>query len=72
MDARAGRGSGELDARSLRYLMAVARERSFTTAAASLQVSQPALSQAIARMEALVGGRLVVRDARAWPARDRR
>ncbi|MEW9265874.1 LysR family transcriptional regulator [Kineococcus endophyticus] len=64
MDARAGRGSGELDARSLRYLMAVARERSFTTAAASLQVSQPALSQAIARMEALVGGRLVVRDAR--------
>lgn len=59
-----GRGAGELDARSLRYLLAVARERSFTAAAASLQVSQPALSQAIARMETLVGGRLVVRDAR--------
>ncbi len=42
----------------------MARERSFTAAAASLQVSQPALSQAIARMEGLVGGRLVVRDAR--------
>ncbi|MEW1958838.1 LysR family transcriptional regulator [Kineococcus sp. NPDC059986] len=64
MDERSGRGSGELDARSLRYLSAVARERSFTTAAASLQVSQPALSQAIARLESIVGGRLVVRDAR--------
>lgn len=65
MDERTtGRGSGELDARSLRYLLAVARDRSFTGAAASLQVSQPALSQAIARMETLVGGRLVVRDAR--------
>ena len=50
--------------RSLRYLLAVSRERSFTGAAASLQVSQPALSQAIARTEQLVGGRLVVRDAR--------
>lgn len=59
-----GERAGELDARSLRYLLAVARERSFTGAAASLQVSQPALSQAIARMETLVGGRLVVRDAR--------
>ncbi|MEZ0491822.1 LysR family transcriptional regulator [Kineococcus sp. TBRC 1896] len=64
MGERTGRGGGELDVRSLRYLVAVARERSFTTAAALLQVSQPALSQAIARMEALVGGRLVVRDAR--------
>ena len=50
--------------RSLRYLLAVSRERSFTGAAASLQVSQPALSQAIARTEQLVGGRLVLRDAR--------
>ena len=50
--------------RSLRYLLAVSRERSFTGAAVSLQVSQPALSQAIARTEQLVGGRLVVRDAR--------
>jgi LysR family transcriptional regulator, benzoate and cis,cis-muconate-responsive activator of ben and cat genes len=58
-----GRG-GELDVRSLRYLLAVARERSFTAAAASLRVSQPALSQSIARTEQLVGGRLVVRDAR--------
>ncbi|WP_432511323.1 LysR family transcriptional regulator [Kineococcus sp. SYSU DK001] len=64
MDERAARPGGELDARSLRYLLAVARERSFTAAAASLQVSQPALSQAIARVENLVGGRLVVRDAR--------
>ena len=50
--------------RSLRYLLAVSRERSFTGAAVSLQVSQPALSQAIARTEQLVGGRLVLRDAR--------
>ncbi|PRY12913.1 LysR family transcriptional regulator [Kineococcus rhizosphaerae] len=64
MEERSGRGQGELDARSLRYLLAVARDRSFTTAAASLQMSQPALSQAVARVESLVGGRLVVRDAR--------
>ena len=65
MDERsAGRAGGELDVRSLRYLLAVARERGFTAAAVSLQVSQPALSQAIARLEQLVGGRLVVRDAR--------
>ncbi|WP_344476560.1 LysR family transcriptional regulator [Kineococcus aurantiacus] len=64
MDGRNGRGVGELDVRSLRYLQAVARDRSFTTAAASLQMSQPALSQAVARLESLVGGRLVVRDAR--------
>jgi DNA-binding transcriptional LysR family regulator len=60
----AGRSGGELDVRSLRYLLAVSRERSFTGAAVSLQVSQPALSQAIARTEQLVGGRLVLRDAR--------
>lgn len=58
------RSAGELDVRSLRYLLAVSRERSFTGAAASLDISQPALSQAIARLEQLVGGRLVVRDAR--------
>jgi molybdate transport repressor ModE-like protein len=60
----AGRNGGELDVRSLRYLLALSRERSFTGAAVSLRVSQPALSQAIARMEQLVGGRLVLRDAR--------
>ena len=49
---------GSLD--DLRALVAVAREQSFTKAAAKLGVSQPALSQTIRQLEARLGVRL-------WP-----
>ncbi len=53
---------GSLD--DLRSLVAVARERSFTKAAAKLGVSQPALSQTIRQLEARLGVRLLARTTR--------
>jgi LysR family carnitine catabolism transcriptional activator len=44
-----------MDPRQLEYVVAVADEGSFTSAARSLHVSQPALSQSIAALEAEVG-----------------
>jgi len=54
---------GSLD--DLRALVAVARERSFTKAAAKLGVSQPALSQTIRQLEARLGVRLLARTTRS-------
>ena len=51
----------ELEQRQLRYLLAVARSGSFVKAAELLQISQPALSVAIARLEDVVGAKLVTR-----------
>lgn len=48
----------------LRALIAVARERSFTKAAAKLGVSQSALSQTIRELEARLGVRLLTRTTR--------
>ena len=45
--------------------LAVARERSFTKAAASLGTSQPALSQTIREVEARIGVRLLTRTTRS-------
>jgi len=45
--------------------IAVARERSFTKAAAKMEVSQSALSHAIRRMEARLGVRLLTRTTRS-------
>src|SRR3989475_5915843 len=54
---------GNLD--DLRALVAVARERSFTKAAAKLGVSQSALSQTIRLLEGGLGVRLLTRTTRS-------
>ena len=54
---------GSLD--DLRALVAVARERSFTKAAAKLGISQSALSQTIRELEARLGVRLLTRTTRS-------
>src|SRR3954462_1601880 len=54
---------GSLDA--LRALVAVAREQSFTKAAAKLGISQSALSQTIRQLEARIGVRLLARTTRS-------
>src|ERR1700735_1345721 len=46
-------------------LLAVARERSFTRAAAQLGMSQPALSRIIRDLEARLGLRLLTRNTRS-------
>jgi DNA-binding transcriptional LysR family regulator len=53
-----------MELRQLRYLVALAEERSFTRAAAKVLVAQPALSQQIAKLEAEVGLPLVDRTTR--------
>ncbi len=49
----------------LLYLIAVARERSFTRAAAQLGISQSALSHAMRALEARIGVRLLTRTTRS-------
>ena len=49
----------------LNAFLAVARERSFTRAAAQLGVSQPALSRTIQNLEARLGLRLLTRNTRS-------
>src|ERR671919_315360 len=54
---------GSLD--DLRALVAVARERSFTKAAAKLGISQSALSQTVRELEERLGIRLLTRTTRS-------
>src|SRR5581483_1135073 len=56
-----GRRLNEIDFRQLRYFVTVAQEGQMTRAARRLQLAQPALSQAMARLEAQVGVRLFER-----------
>lgn len=53
-----------MDFRALRYSLAIARLGSFTKAAQSLHVAQPALSVSIKKLEAELGVTLFVRKAR--------
>lgn len=56
--------SATLELRHLRAFLAVAHTRHFGHAAARLNTSKPALSQQIAQLERLIGGRLFVRTSR--------
>ncbi|MDQ1085158.1 MULTISPECIES: LysR family transcriptional regulator [Microbacterium] len=56
-----------MEIRELTYFIAVAEDLSFTRAAARLQMTQPPLSQAIARLEKRLGTRLFERRARMAP-----
>jgi DNA-binding transcriptional LysR family regulator len=52
-----------IEVRLLRYLAALAEERSFTAAAKRLHISQPSLSNQIRLMERRLGAQLVVRGS---------
>ena len=52
-----------MDVRALRYSLAIARFGSFTKAAESLHVAQPALSVSIRKLESELGVTLFVRKA---------
>jgi DNA-binding transcriptional LysR family regulator len=54
----------DLQARPLRYFLAVARERSFSRAAAQLNVSQPSLSAQVRELERVLGFALFERTSR--------
>src|SRR5881628_2844366 len=54
-----------MDLSALRIFLAVAEERSFSRAAARVHRTQPAVSQAVRRLEAQVGEALVDRSSRS-------
>src|SRR5262245_36437597 len=59
------RSAADVSSRQLRAVVALARFRSFVAAAASLGVSQPALSRAVQRLERSLGVALFTRSTRS-------
>jgi DNA-binding transcriptional LysR family regulator len=59
------RSEDDVEVRHLRVLIALAEEGTFTDAAIRLGLSQPAVSRALARFEALLGVQLVRRTTRS-------
>lgn len=59
-----GKRSGGMDLRTLRYFLAVAREKTFTTAAQRLNLTQPTLSRQIRELEEELGSELLIRGKR--------
>jgi len=53
-----------MDLRQLRHLAAVVEHRNLSRAAAAVHISTPALSKSIAKLEAMVGARLIERGPR--------
>ena len=53
-----------MDIRQLRYFVTVAEAKSFTKAATSLQVAQPALGVQVRKLEEMLGVKLLVRHSR--------
>ena len=62
----------ELDRRHLVHLSVVARHQSVTQAAQELGITQPALSRSIQEIERILGGRALLRPARAGRRSDLR
>jgi DNA-binding transcriptional LysR family regulator len=61
----------DIDPRLLRYFLALAHELNFNRAAKRVHLSQPSLSVAIQRLEALCGFKLFERNARSVKLTDR-
>lgn len=57
----------DLDLRLLRYFVSIAEHASFSAAAETLGVTQPALSQSLRRLEDIVGTPLIARAPRGSP-----
>src|SRR5262245_57692004 len=56
-----------MNLQQVRYFLAVVREGNFTRAAKKCGVSQPSLSNGIARLEAAIGGDLLIRSSPVRP-----
>ena len=70
-EAEAGateRGVSQIDLRTLRYLDLIVRSGSYLKAAAAIELTQPALSKAIAQLEKQCGLKLLQRGRRGVSA----